>query len=148
MTDYVSFDIGIVRGLAYYTGIVFEMFDKKRSMRAIAGGGRYDNLVKLYGGPDTPAVGFAAGDVVLQDLLREKRFSITVPRSSVFIVSFDESHPNGAIETARRIRNSGISCEFSLKKSSIAKQMEQANGAAQRWWCLPAVTKINREKRK
>ncbi|MBD3320727.1 MAG: histidine--tRNA ligase, partial [Chitinivibrionales bacterium] len=70
MNDFVQFDIGIVRGLAYYTGIVFELFDRKRSLRAIAGGGRYDTLVKKYGGPDTPAVGFAAGDVVLGELLK------------------------------------------------------------------------------
>jgi histidyl-tRNA synthetase len=129
MADFCAFDIGIVRGLAYYTGIVFELFDKKRSMRAIAGGGRYDRLVKLYGGPDTPAAGFAAGDVVLGEMLREKRFAATLPRSSVFIASFDEQHPKSAIRTAQIIRAAGISCEFSLKKNNIGKQMEQANSA-------------------
>jgi histidyl-tRNA synthetase len=129
MAEYVSFDIGIVRGLAYYTGIVFELFDKKRSMRAIAGGGRYDRLVKLYGGPDTPAVGFAAGDVVLGEMLKEKQFSVQSPRSSVFVASFDESHPKSAIRTATVLRAAGISCEFGLKKNSIGRQMEQANGA-------------------
>jgi histidyl-tRNA synthetase len=129
MTDFCAFDIGIVRGLAYYTGIVFELFDKNRSMRAIAGGGRYDRLVKLYGGQDTPAVGFAAGDVVLGEMLREKRFSVSIPRSSIFIASFDDSHPRSAIRTAQTIRTAGISCEFSLKKNNIGKQMEQANSA-------------------
>jgi histidyl-tRNA synthetase len=129
LTEYVSFDIGIVRGLAYYTGIVFELFDKKRSMRAIAGGGRYDRLVKLYGGPDTPAVGFAAGDVVIGEMLKEKQFSVNNPRSSVFVASFDESHPKSAILTATALRAAGISCEFGLKKNSIGKQMEQANSA-------------------
>jgi histidyl-tRNA synthetase len=129
VADFCAFDIGIVRGLAYYTGIVFELFDKNRSMRAIAGGGRYDRLVKLYGGQDTPAVGFAAGDVVLGEMLREKRFSVSVPRSSVFIASFDDSHPRSAIRTAQVIRAAGISCEFGLKKNNIGKQMEQANSA-------------------
>jgi histidyl-tRNA synthetase len=129
MADFAAFDIGIVRGLAYYTGIVFEMFDTKRSMRAIAGGGRYDRLVKLYGGPDTPAVGFAAGDVVLGEMLKERNSTVSAPRSSVFIASFDEFHPKAAIRTARIIRSAGISCEFSLRKNSIGKQMEQANGA-------------------
>jgi histidyl-tRNA synthetase len=129
VADFCTFDIGIVRGLAYYTGIVFELFDKNRSMRAIAGGGRYDRLVKLYGGQDTPAVGFAAGDVVLGEMLREKRFSVSVPRSSVFIASFDDSHPRSAIRTAQIIRAAGISCEFGLKKNNIGKQMEQANSA-------------------
>jgi histidyl-tRNA synthetase len=129
MADFCAFDIGIVRGLAYYTGIVFELFDKKRSMRAIAGGGRYDRLVKLYGGPDTPAAGFAAGDVVLGEMLREKQSAAAAPRSSVFIASFDEQHPKSAIRTAQAIRAAGISCEFSLKKNNIGKQMEQANCA-------------------
>jgi histidyl-tRNA synthetase len=129
MSDYVSFDIGIVRGLAYYTGIVFELFDAKRSLRAIAGGGRYDKLVQLYGGPDTPATGFAAGDVVLGEMLLEKQFSVQNRRSNVFLISFDENHPANAIRTATLIRNAGISCEFSLRKTGAGKQMEQANAA-------------------
>jgi histidyl-tRNA synthetase len=129
MTDFVSFDIGVVRGLAYYTGIVFELFDTARSMRAIAGGGRYDKLVKLYGGPDTPAVGFAAGDVVLGEMLLEKQFTAAKSRSDVFLVSFDERHPHNAIATATVVRNAGFSCEFSLKKTGTGKQMEQANAA-------------------
>jgi histidyl-tRNA synthetase len=130
LSEYASFDIGVVRGLAYYTGIVFELFDKKRSLRAIAGGGRYDRLVKLYGGPDTPAVGFAAGDVVLGEMLSEKKFSVKTSRSSVFIASLDESgFPHSAISLATMLRNTGISCEFSLKKTGIGKQMEQAHAA-------------------
>jgi histidyl-tRNA synthetase len=133
MGQYVSFDIGIVRGLAYYTGIVFEVFDKKRTMRALAGGGRYDKLVSLYGGPDTPAVGFAAGDVVLGELLREKSGEPALPpRSMVYIVSFNQDDPSRAIETAGIIRRAGISCEFSLKKTGIGKQMEQAHAARSR----------------
>ena len=130
LSEYASFDIGVVRGLAYYTGIVFELFDKKRSLRAIAGGGRYDRLVNLYGGPDTPAVGFAAGDVVLGEMLLEKKFSVKASRSSVFVASLDEAgHPHNAIRVATMIRNAGISCEFSLKKTGIGKQMEQAHAA-------------------
>ncbi len=129
LDDYVVFDIGTVRGLAYYTGIVFEVFDALRSLRAIAGGGRYDRLVRMYGGPDTPAVGFAAGDVVLSELLKEKFGAPALPwRSQVFIVSFDD-HPEKAIRLARTLRESGISCEFSLKTSAIGKQMEQAHAA-------------------
>jgi len=130
MNEVVEFDIGIIRGLAYYTGIVFEVFDKKRTLRAIAGGGRYDKLVSLYGGPDTPATGFAAGDVVLGELLRDKsNLPLPAPRSDVFIVSFDQSHPDYAIETARIIRKAGISCEFALKKTGVGKQLELANAA-------------------
>jgi len=129
VSDFVAFDIGIVRGLAYYTGIVFELFDKNRNLRAIAGGGRYDKLVGLYGGPDTPAVGFAAGDVVLGEMLKEKHFSVSVPRSKVYVATFDTSDPAFAIQTAQNLRNAGISCEFSLKKCNLGKQMEQANNA-------------------
>ena len=133
MTDVIEFDIGIVRGLAYYTGTVFEVFDKKRTLRAIAGGGRYDKLVKLYGGPDTPAVGFAAGDVVLGELLKDKNcMPQQLPRSDVFIVSFDHSNPGYAIETAHIIRKAGISCEFSLKNTAVGKQLEMANAARSR----------------
>ncbi len=129
VSDFVAFDIGIVRGLAYYTGIVFELFDKNRNLRAIAGGGRYDKLVKLYGGPDTPAVGFAAGDVVLGEMLKEKQFSISLSRSHVFVVTFDGSSPSLAIQMTQKLRNAGIGCEFSLKNCNIGKQMEQANNA-------------------
>ncbi len=127
---FVEFDIGIVRGLAYYTGIVFEVFDKKRSLRAIAGGGRYDTLVSLYGGPETPAVGFAAGDVVLGELLREKGFEPPRPaRSSVYIVSLDRQDLAPAIQLAQHIREAGISCEYSLAPAAVGKQMKLANAA-------------------
>ena len=71
--EFVKVDPGIVRGLAYYTGVVFEAFDLKHGLRAIAGGGRYDNLVSLLsdGGADMPACGFAMGDVVLGELIKE-----------------------------------------------------------------------------
>ena len=71
-TAWLAFDLSIVRGLAYYTGIVFELFDAQGEMRAICGGGRYDTLLKGLGGPDIPALGFGLGDVVLGDLLRSR----------------------------------------------------------------------------
>jgi histidyl-tRNA synthetase len=130
LSEYVVFDIGIVRGLAYYTGIVFEVFDIKKNMRAIAGGGRYDKLVELYGGTPTPAVGFAAGDVVLGDLLKEKGLTPPLPcRSKVFIVNFDDIKKSQVIELAQKIRSNGISCEFSLKDCAIGKQLKNANSA-------------------
>src|SRR6185436_7684474 len=69
--SFVDIDLSIVRGLAYYTGIVFELFDAQRSLRAICGGGRYDGLLKALGGVDLPAVGFGMGDVVLGELLKD-----------------------------------------------------------------------------
>ncbi len=128
--EYAVFDIGVIRGLAYYTGIVFEIFDKKRAMRAIAGGGRYDNLVKQYGGPDTPAVGFAAGDVVLADLLREKGvLKPQPPRSLVYIACLEDHYPEGAISLVQQLRNNDISAEFSLKPLALGKQFKLANAA-------------------
>jgi histidyl-tRNA synthetase len=129
-SDYVRFDIGIVRGLAYYTGIVFEVFDKKKDLRAIAGGGRYDRLVELYGGPPTPAVGFAAGDVVLAELMKEKGIVPPQPaRSDCYLIALDDATSDEMIATAQELRNGGISCEFSLKSTGVGKQMKNANAA-------------------
>ena len=85
----VNLDLSIVRGLAYYTGIVFEVFDKGKSMRAIAGGGRYDSLTEKLGGERIPGVGFGMGDVVLADLLAEHNL-LPSPKQSVdfYIASF------------------------------------------------------------
>lgn len=129
-SDYIQFDINIVRGLAYYTGIVFELFDIKKSMRAIAGGGRYDKLVELYNGPSTPAVGFAAGDVVLGDLLKEQGKCPEIPsRSSVFVVAVDDSSLKDVIAITQKLRDERISAEFSLKNQVIGKQLKIANAA-------------------
>jgi histidyl-tRNA synthetase len=102
----------------------------QRSLSAIAGGGRYDKLVSLYGGPDTPAVGFAAGDVVIAELLQAK--GIVIPpliRSSVYIASFDAGHPHAAIQVTQKLRQAGIACEFSLTPGNIGKQLKLANAA-------------------
>lgn len=129
-SQFAMFDIGIVRGLAYYTGIVFEVFDIKKSMRAIAGGGRYDKLVELYGGPSTPAVGFAAGDVVLGELLKEKGLQPPLPpRSEIYLIALEDSGLKELISVAQQIRSQGFSCEFSLKLSNVGKQLKAANAA-------------------
>ena len=70
--EYLDLDLTIVRGLAYYTGTVFELFDARGELRAICGGGRYDNLLQSLGGVDLPALGFGMGDVVLGELLRDR----------------------------------------------------------------------------
>ena len=130
LSEYIVFDIGIVRGLAYYTGIVFEVFDSKKNLRAIAGGGRYDRLVELYGGPATPATGFAAGDVVISELMREKGIIPPQPgRSTCYIISIDSKDQKDVIALARELRANGIGCEFALKNASIEKQFKLANAA-------------------
>lgn len=129
-SDYVTFDIGIVRGLAYYTGIVFEVFDSAKSMRAVAGGGRYDGLIEQYGGSPVPAAGFAAGDVVLAELMKEKGISPVRPeRSFCYITSLEGTKTAEIIAVAQELRASGISCEFSLKNLNVGKQMKNANAA-------------------
>jgi histidyl-tRNA synthetase len=134
-SNYLVFDIGIVRGLAYYTGIVFELFDVRGGLRAIAGGGRYDDLVGLYGGPPTPAVGFAAGDVVLGELIKAKQSAPhPPPRSDIFIISLDSGASAEVIKTAQRLRQAGISCEFALKENmNVGKQLKLADNANARY---------------
>ena len=79
LADFVDLDLTIVRGLAYYTDTVFELFDAKKSLRAICGGGRYDNLLEHLGGVALPAVGFGMGDVVLRELLKDQGLAARVP---------------------------------------------------------------------
>jgi histidyl-tRNA synthetase len=130
LDDYFVFDIGIVRGLAYYTGIVFEIIDTNKTLRAIAGGGRYDKLVKMYGGPSTPAVGFAAGDVVLAELMKEKGITPPLPaRSDCYLIDPDLSCRREILAFARELRGQGIACEFCLKQSPLAMQLKLANAA-------------------
>lgn len=70
--DWLAFDASVVRGLAYYTGTVFEAFDRAATLRAICGGGRYDRLLSAYGGDDAPMCGFGFGDAVIVELLQDK----------------------------------------------------------------------------
>src|SRR6185312_575239 len=72
LCDWVKWDLSVARGLAYYTGMVFEVHEASGAERAIAGGGRYDNLIETFGGPPTPAVGFGMGDVVLSLVLQDR----------------------------------------------------------------------------
>jgi histidyl-tRNA synthetase len=126
----VQLDLSVVRGLAYYTGIVFEVFDKNKSMRAIAGGGRYDNLCEKLGGTKVTAVGFGMGDVVLADLLSERSLlSETQIKPDIFVASFS-GDMNLIFKTASIFRKSGFSVTHALSPLKLGKQMEQANAAA------------------
>jgi histidyl-tRNA synthetase len=106
MADYCRFDIGVVRGLAYYTGFVFEVMDSSGENRAIAGGGRYDRLIEMFGGPALPAVGFGMGDVVLEIVLRErgKLPANLLPRPDVFVVNaLENGQPAARLVTDLRV---------------------------------------------
>lgn len=115
--NWILFDASVVRGLAYYTGIVFEAFDRKGELRAIAGGGRYDKLLETFGGEPTPAAGFGFGDAVIVELLKERNvlpsFATTGTDSVVFAMS-KELYP-AAIKAATALRRAGQSVDVVLE---------------------------------
>jgi histidyl-tRNA synthetase len=127
LSDFVSLDLTIVRGLAYYTGVVFELFDAQKTLRAIAGGGRYDALI------DQPALGFGMGDVVLGELLKERG---GVPRASTelgaFLIAVGGDDMPLMLQLAHALRDRGISVEYGLRHAGVRKQLElaSARGAA------------------
>ena len=127
LTEFVDVDLRIVRGLAYYTGIVFELFDAKRSLRAICGGGRYDNLLKQVGGVDLPCVGFGMGDVVLGELLEARDGPPKAePVVGVFVATVGEEDRPAALGLAHALRDRGLRVEFALKRQALGKQLELA----------------------
>ncbi len=131
---YLAFDFTVVRGLAYYTGIVFELFDRVGELRAICGGGRYDRLLELVGGEPLPAVGFGMGDVVLGELLRDRGLAArTQPTCEYFMVWVTPKQRALAMEVAHRLREAGHSVMYSYRTQGVGKQLKQAarNGAAQ-----------------
>ena len=115
--DWITFDASVVRGLAYYTGIVFEAFDRKGELRAIAGGGRYDKLLETFGGDPTPAAGFGFGDAVIVELLKERNilpsFESTGTDSVVFAMNQD-LYPV-AVSVATTLRKCGQSVDVVLE---------------------------------
>ncbi len=115
--DWVLFDASVVRGLAYYTGIVFEAFDRKGVLRAIAGGGRYDKLLETFGGDPTPAAGFGFGDAVIVELLKERDVLPSFEGSGFDTVVFamNESLYGVAIEVASKLRASGQTVDLILE---------------------------------
>ncbi len=130
---YLEFDFTVVRGLAYYTGIVFELFDRAGALRAICGGGRYDRLLELVGGEPLPAVGFGMGDVVLGELLRDRGLAPQAPPScDYFMIWVDAEQRATALEAAHRLRESGRSVMYAYRSQAVGKQLRQAarSGAA------------------
>ena len=115
--DWILFDASVVRGLAYYTGIVFEAFDRKGELRAIAGGGRYDKLLETFGGEPTPAAGFGFGDAVVVELLKERNVLPSFDSSGVDTVVFALSPEqySAAIKVASTLRACGQSVDVILE---------------------------------
>jgi histidyl-tRNA synthetase len=131
--DWVRLDLSIVRGLAYYTGIVFELFDRQGEFRAICGGGRYDDLLKAMGGVDLPALGFGMGDVVLGELLRARGLMPHAPPAVDTWVAFaDDDALLDAMRVATRLRAQGRSVEYALGGQKLARQLKAAGAAGAR----------------
>ena len=124
---FLRFDLRIVRGLAYYTGIVFELFDRKGELRAICGGGRYDRLLERVGGQSLPAVGFGMGDVVLTELLRDRRLIPEAkPSTDCFIACVSPGERLLGREIAHALRDAGSTVVYALEQRPVRKQLSMA----------------------
>lgn len=139
---HVTLDAGIVRGLAYYTGVVFEVFDLVHGMRAVAGGGRYDGLCALVsdGAVDLPAAGFAMGDVVITDLIqatpaanaRLTAHLATALALDAWVVIADEARRGAALALVETLRNAGLATDYSLVAAKVGRQFQSAEHAQAR----------------
>jgi len=132
-SDYLQFDISIVRGLSYYTGAVFEVNSPGKQHRSICGGGRYDSLLSTYGGEIVPAVGFGFGDVVILDVLKDLERFPELPRKLDYtIIPFAREQVGTALNIAAILRQQGstVDCNFSMKKMKKTLQQAGESGAA------------------
>src|SRR6266498_851078 len=137
--EFVTIDVRIVRGLAYYTGIVFEAFDREGSLRAVAGGGRYDNLIQQLsdGAVSMPALGFAMGDVVLGELVNETPFvrqkmekAIATGRKiDVYVVIAKEERRADALAQIQQLRDRGYRVDYPFTVTKVARQFQAAEDA-------------------
>jgi histidyl-tRNA synthetase len=132
--DFIEIDLGIVRGLAYYTGVVFELFDAAGALRAVCGGGRYDGLLKALSGVDLPALGFGMGDVVLGELLKE-RGKTPSGRGGLdaFLVAVGSPDETPMLKLAHELRDHGLAVEYGLRPQAVRKQFELASARGSRF---------------
>ena len=136
MAEFVKIDLGIVRGLAYYSGVVFEAFDRGGKLRALAGGGRYDNLIQQLsdGAVSLPALGFAMGDVVLGELIAEtpaakarmEEAIATQQRLDIYVVIAKEERRTDALAQIQALRDRGYRVDFPLTPAKVGKQFQTA----------------------
>mmetsp|Transcript_3823 Transcript_3823/g.4312 ORF Transcript_3823/g.4312 Transcript_3823/m.4312 type:complete len:517 (-) Transcript_3823:534-2084(-) len=130
--DYLIFDASVVRGLAYYTGVVFECFDRRGELRAICGGGRYDKLLSLYGAKtEVPACGFGFGDCVILELLKDLNLMPDISKRVDFVVAaYNPSMQGKAMAAAAKIRTGGATVDLLLEpKKKVAAAFEYADRA-------------------
>jgi histidyl-tRNA synthetase len=134
--EWCEVDLKVVRGLAYYTGVVFEVHDRAGKFRAVAGGGRYDALLKKLGGEDLPATGFGMGDAVLAELLAEKKLSrAEAAAPEIFVVAERAQRPL-ALQLAGSLRRAGQAVDYDPGHGKWAKQLELAEAKGARWALL------------
>jgi histidyl-tRNA synthetase len=131
--QWLQFDASVVRGLAYYTGIVFEAFDREATLRAICGGGRYDRLLSTFGGKDIPACGFGFGDVVILELLKDKGLLPDTSRAiDDLVFAFGAEQRAAAASVAQKLRAAGRSVELVIEERKVKWAFKRADrvGAA------------------
>jgi histidyl-tRNA synthetase len=125
--DRVRLNLRVVRGLAYYTSMVFEGVDRAGKLRAILGGGRYDHLIELFGGAPAPACGFAIGDQTLEQLLRTNgRWPNGEPPLDVYVVTVTPSETPIAFELVARLRADGLAADLDLMGRPLGRQLKEA----------------------
>ncbi len=128
VADMCRFDLSIVRGLAYYTGLVFEAFDSEGELRALFGGGRYDELVGTFGEREVPAVGFAFGySPTIELLKKEERYPLKDVETDVYVLTVSESVRDVALDYATRLREKGLSVETDLAGRGFGSQLGYAD---------------------
>lgn len=142
--EWILFDASVVRGLAYYTGIVFEAFDRRGELRAIAGGGRYDKLLETFGGDPTPAAGFGFGDAVIIELLKERNVLPSFDSAEIDSVIF-AMNPDlyaSALEVATKLRKAGQSVDVVLEEKKTKWVFKYADRIKARFVVIVAPDEI------
>lgn len=143
LKGFYQLDPTIVRGLAYYTGLVYEVFDRKKSLRAVAGGGRYDHLIHDMsdGKISLPAIGFGMGDVVLYELIQEvpraaERLAAWTQRqraADLYVVVASEAHRPDALSLVGKLRERRLRVDFALTPTKVGKQFSAAEALGARF---------------
>lgn len=129
ITEFCSYDMKIVRGLAYYTGCVFEAFDRAGKLRALLGGGRYDSLLAVLGGPNLSGVGFGMGDPVLLELLGElDKLPASSASLDAFVIATNHDAQRRALRIVAELRSKGLCADLSHKPRAVGKQLKAADG--------------------
>ena len=135
ISDWIVFDASVVRGLSYYTGVVFEAFDRKGELRAIAGGGRYDKLLETFGGDPTPAAGFGFGDAVIVELLKERDLlpSFDSVGIDTVVCAMSEDLYPAALTVATKLRQAGQSVDLVLENKKTKWVFKHADRVGARY---------------